>query len=99
MDRDAKEARNQRIFEAWLSCRRQGEIAQTENVDQSLVSRMLMDFMNFGILSEIHKAAAFHAAESDGPIYNIWKRRAAGTTDGSGGIVLGPPESGVPTAR
>jgi hypothetical protein len=99
IDKDAKEARNQRIFDMWLSCHTQEEISERENLDRTVISDMGKGFVEFGNLSENHKTMASHADEKfDVPLYNICKRRAAGTTDDSGGIVLGPLESGVPTA-
>ena len=72
---DAKEARNKRIFEMWLACRTQEEIAEAENVARTLITGMADDFVNFGNLADSDKAAASHATDFDIPLYNIWKQQ------------------------
>lgn len=75
IDKDAKEARDKRIFELWLSCWTQEEIAKTEGIDQGDLSRMAKGFMEIGNLAKNHKSAAEHATEFEVPIYNIWKKQ------------------------
>ncbi len=73
--KDAKEARGKRIFEMWLACHTQEEIAAAEGIDQGDMSRMAKGFMEIGNLAESHRAAAAHATDFEPPIYNIWKQQ------------------------
>lgn len=75
IDKDSKEARNKRIFDLWLSCCTQEEIAEREGVDQGDLSKMVKSFMDNGNLAESHKAAASHVTDFDPPIYNVWKQQ------------------------
>lgn len=75
VDKDAKEARNRRIFDAWLACDTQEQIAERENVDRTVVSDMSRSFVEIGNLAENHKAAASHATDFDIPLYNVWKQQ------------------------
>ena len=75
MDKDAKEARDKRIFEAWLACRTQEEIAEAENVDQKTVGNQISgktaDLPKF---LESHPEAN-HTVDFEIPLYNVWKQQ------------------------
>jgi hypothetical protein len=75
IDKDAKEARNRRIFDLWMACHTQQEIAEAEGIDQGDLSKMATGFMEIGNLAKNHKASAEHATDFEPPIYNIWKQR------------------------
>lgn len=78
MDKDSKEARNRRIFELWLACWTQQEIAEAVGAEQKDISRTIEGFSQFGesaVLSKSDRAAAEHATDFDVPIYNIWKQQ------------------------
>jgi len=75
IDKDAKEARDRRIFDMWLACHTQEEIAEAEEVDQKTISRMAEDFRQIGNLAKMSKAAADHATDFDPPLYNVWKQQ------------------------
>ena len=72
IDKDAKEARNKRIFDLWLACWTQEEIAERENVDQKTVDNIVS-----GIMEELPKFLKVLADHADPdfqvPLYNIWK--------------------------
>ena len=72
----AHHAQNKRIFEMWFACHTQEEIAEAEDIDQSVISDRAKDFMDFGKLSKNHKAAAEHDTDFDIPLYNIWTKNA-----------------------
>lgn len=74
-DKDAKEKRDRRIFESWLACYTQEEIAEKENIEQRQVSNLIGEFSNLGRLAESAKADASHATDFTPPIYNIWKQQ------------------------
>ena len=44
MDKDAKEARNRRIFEMWMACATQEEIAEACDVASGTIGTMAIDF-------------------------------------------------------
>lgn len=75
IDKDAKEARDRRIFELWLACWSDQEIANEVGVERSTVTKLSDDFVKIGNLAKNHKAAAEHATDFDPPIYNIWKQQ------------------------
>ena len=72
IDKDSKDARNKRIFDLWLSCHTQEEIAERENVDQHTVRDILGKMAE---LPETLKPIANHLVDFDVPIYNIWINR------------------------
>lgn len=76
IDKDSKEARNKRIFDLWLSCRTQEEIAEEVGVTQGEVAKSIPngDIAEWNI-SESAKALSSHAAEFEVPIYNVWKQQ------------------------
>lgn len=78
IDKDAKEARDRRIFDLWLACWTQDEIAEAVGVDQKYVDRTLHGFSQFGesaVLTKNDRAAAEHAVDFTAPVYNIWKQQ------------------------
>lgn len=76
IDKDAKEDRDQRIFEAWLACRTQQEIAEFESISQGEVSKSIPngDFAEWNI-SAARRATAEHATDFEPPLYNVWKQQ------------------------
>jgi len=58
IDKDAKEARDKRIFDLWLACYTQEEIAERENVSREAVSDIVTKFGSFGNLAENTKPSA-----------------------------------------
>ncbi len=70
IDKDSKEARDKRIFEMWMACSTQQEIADVENVSKMEVSRTCNDTAE---LPESYKPAAEHLTDFGIPLYNIWK--------------------------
>jgi DNA methylase/ParB/Sulfiredoxin domain len=75
IDKDANDARNKRIFDKWLSCWTQQEIADDEGTSHQTVMRLVQDFVQDGKLSGMDKANADHAADFSPPIYNVWKQQ------------------------
>jgi transcriptional regulator with XRE-family HTH domain/predicted DNA-binding protein YlxM (UPF0122 family) len=72
IDKDAKEARNKRIFQLWLACHTQEEIAERENVTKETVSQICQKMAD---LPESDKPTANHLTSFDLPIYNVWKQQ------------------------
>lgn len=74
MDKDAKEARDKRIFELWLACWTQQEVADELGCTQGEIAKSIPN----GNIAERNKAeiaAAEHASDFTPPIYNIWKQQ------------------------
>ena len=69
-DKVTKEARNKKIFELWLACYTQEEIAVVVNISQREVGRTLDDIAG---LPKLAKVAADHLVDFTPPIYNVWK--------------------------
>lgn len=78
IDKDAKESRNKRIFDLWLACWTQQEIADELGCPRKTVDDVIATFGENGrtaILAKSELAAAEHATDFDIPIYNVWKRQ------------------------
>ena len=75
IDKDAKEARKQRIFDLWLAGWTQQEIADAVGVPQKEVDRSLSQFGSVSDLTKTQQSAAEHATDFEVPIYNVWKQQ------------------------
>lgn len=78
IDKDAKEARDRRIFDLWLACWTQEEIAAAVGAPQKSVDDVIKGFSENGRPANLAKsdlAAAEHATDFTPPIYNIWKQQ------------------------
>lgn len=71
IDKDAKEARDRRIFDLWLACYTQEEIARVVGISQPQV----VEIIGNGKLAETDKPVAGHLIDFDVPIYNVWKQQ------------------------
>jgi ParB-like nuclease domain/DNA methylase len=83
IDKDSKEARDRRIFDLWLACRTQEEIAEAVGCSQGEVSKSIPN----GNFAEWNKtdaqaAVAAHAVDFEIPLYNEWRQQEK--TPGSG---------------
>ena len=58
MDKDAKEARNRRIFDLWLACWTQQEIADEVGLSQPQIKELCDSFIDIGKLAKTDKATA-----------------------------------------
>ncbi len=74
IDKDAAEERTQRMFEMWLACHTQQEIAEAENVARPTVTAATKDFVKIGNLAKSDINAA-DFADFKPPIYNVWKQQ------------------------
>lgn len=73
IDKDSKDARNKRIFDLWMACHTQEEIADRENCSVQVIKDTVSDFLEE--LPENLKPTANHLTDFDPPIYNIWKQQ------------------------
>jgi len=65
VDKDSKDARNKRIFDLWLACHTQDEIAEAVGCSRDEVRGQTDGFGEIGNLAENPKAAAAHLTDFD----------------------------------
>lgn len=73
---DSKDARNKRIFDLWLACHTQEEIAIECQCDQKTVTNVLSGEMEDRPKFLNAHPHASHSADFDPPLYNGWKQQA-----------------------
>ena len=73
VDKDAKDARDRRIFEMWLACYTQEEIAEAVGAAVGTVNSVCSEMAN---LPELNKPAASHLTDFEPPLYNVWKQQS-----------------------
>lgn len=73
IDKDTKEVRNKRIFDLWLACYTQEEIAEVVGLTHQAIDEILQK------RAELPESAKFpsslHQADFEIPLYNIWKQQ------------------------
>ncbi len=70
IDKDTKREQEKKIFDLWLACYTQQEIADSVGVSQFTVSNLIEN----GQVSEINKTPqANHLTDFKLPVYNVWK--------------------------
>lgn len=74
IDKDSKEARDRRIFDLWLACTENKDIAESVGLSQPQLSEIVSKFGN-GSIAKTELASAEHATDFNPPIYNIWKQQ------------------------
>jgi hypothetical protein len=79
---------DRRIFDLWLACHTQEEIAEAENVTQQTVSLVLQETADLPKLVKSGAAASEHAVDFEPPLYNVRKQqtKTAGSGDFGKGI-------------
>jgi hypothetical protein len=75
IDKDAKEARDKRLFDRWRACWTNEENAESEGVSVQPVKEVVDENADLQKHPKPHRAAAEHATDFDPPIYNIWKQQ------------------------
>jgi hypothetical protein len=75
IDKDAKEARDKRIFDLWLECYTQQEIAEAIGIPRKTVDDTFGESGEIAKLAKTDQSAAEHATDFTPPIYNIWKQQ------------------------
>ena len=70
IDKDSKDARNKRIFDVWMACYTQEEIAEREDLTQKAVDLILEEMASMPKLLKSDKALADHATDFDQPIHH-----------------------------
>ena len=68
--------RNHRIFERWLACDTEDEIAEREGVGRVTVTDLVKEKSKIPDMEKSTKASAdFADPEFSVPIYNVWRRQ------------------------
>lgn len=75
VDKDAKDARNRRIFEMWLACYSTDEISEATGASKADVSGVCSKMADLPNLNKPDQSSAEHATDFTPPIYNIWKQQ------------------------
>lgn len=73
--KEEKDRRKRKIFEMWLACHTQQEIADALGVAQKNVSTTIDNFILSVLENQKYKVAAEHASDFNPPLYNIWKQQ------------------------
>ena len=73
--KDNKEKRDRKIFDMWLACYTQQEIADACDCPQKTVDDQIKTFSETVLGNQSAKSLADHATDFDPPLYNIWKQQ------------------------
>jgi len=66
---------NKRIFDMWLACYEQKEIAEAVGETPARVNQIVADLPKLDSLAKSDQSSADHATDFTPPIYNIWKQQ------------------------
>jgi DNA modification methylase len=72
IDKQLREERKQKIFDMWLSCHTQEEIAEAVNVTPKTVDNELEVLVNLEKFPKLQKLSALHQDDFDPELYDIW---------------------------
>jgi hypothetical protein len=75
VDKDSREARDRKIFEMWMACYTQFEIAEACDCSEGTVSETASETASLPKLTQSSSASSSHSSDFDPPIYNIWKQQ------------------------
>src|SRR5712691_7283172 len=71
----AVDARDKRIFDLWLACWTDQEIAESVGITHQAVNLVLQETADLPKLAKSDQAASSHATDFDPPLYNVWKQQ------------------------
>ena len=74
IDKDLKAERDKRIFDLWLACWTQEQIAEEVGAPRQIVQEILPKMAE---LPKSAKPAAEHLTDFQVPLYNVWNRSVA----------------------
>jgi len=73
IDRQIDEERNTKIFDMWLACYTDQEIAAVVGISRPTITRKIESLVHFGNISKMNQTlASFAEPEFKTPLYNIW---------------------------
>lgn len=73
--KEEKSRRNAKIFDLWLACHTQQEIADAVGGARKTVDDQIASFGETVLQNQTAKTRADHAVDFTPPIYNVWKRQ------------------------
>lgn len=73
--KDQKEKRDKRIFDLWLACYTQEEMANEVGVPRETVRNQVDGFGQTVLENQKAKTLADHTVDFDPPLYNVWKQQ------------------------
>ena len=76
VDKDAKEARDRRIFDMWLACYTNVEIGEHVGITEAAVRQIIEETADLPKLRSSEQAEATHATDFEPPLYNVWKQQS-----------------------
>lgn len=72
-DKKLREERKRHIFDMWMACYTEEEIAKVVGIERTSVTKEAETYVNFGSVSDFHKSRDFlQDADFEPPLYNIW---------------------------
>ncbi|HMY91183.1 MAG TPA: hypothetical protein PLM85_11105 [Nitrosomonas sp.] len=73
--RDEREKTNQTIFDMFMACHSQEEIAEAAGVPQKTAGDRIANFSDFGNIAKSAKTLANHEdSDFQIPLYNVWTK-------------------------
>lgn len=73
-DKQLRKERKQKIFDMWLACYTQQEIADSVGLTRDQVQSQIDTFVDFGNVTDLHKSLPFHLDKDFiKPLFNVWK--------------------------
>ena len=73
--KDQKGKRDKKIFDMWMACHTQEEMASEIGVPRETVRNQVDGFGQTVLENQKAKTLADHTADFDPPLYNVWKRQ------------------------
>jgi hypothetical protein len=74
IDKTEREERKQRIYDMWLACYTQEEIAEEEGIDKASANRQIESLLQKGEMAKTQQTlATFQDEEFTVPLYNVWR--------------------------
>lgn len=73
--KDQKAKRDRTIFDLWLACHTQEEIAKQAGCTRDEVQAQSEKFVESVLGNQTHKASASHLIDFEVPLYNVWKQQ------------------------
>jgi len=71
IDKDTKEQQKKKVFDLWMQCSTQDEIAEEVGMERLTVKRIIDDFVQNGTFTNLNKIQFQDDFQT--PIYNVWK--------------------------
>jgi ParB-like chromosome segregation protein Spo0J len=74
--KESKARRNKRIWDAWLGCNTESEIADKESLTQQAISEIIENYKKTDAIQKLVIFSAYQDPDWKPPIYDVWKRQS-----------------------